>query len=196
MSHVSRRARRLVAGLTTSTMLGAVALTIGVALPGRLAAQEHQHGAAATAAPVTTVILVRHAERATEPANDPVITAEGQDRARRLLQVVKDAGVNAILTTQFQRTKLTAQPVAEALGLTPEVVAASGQSHPAEVAKHIREKLSGKTVLVVGHSNTINAIAAALGAAHPGVIEDSVYDNLYVVTLGADGKGRIIKAKF
>jgi broad specificity phosphatase PhoE len=151
---------------------------------------------AAHAAAPTTVILVRHADRGTEPANDPVITPAGQERAKRLVPVLKDAGVDAILTTQFQRTKLTAQPTAEALGITPETVAASGRDHPQAVARHIREKLAGRTVLVVGHSNTINAIAAALGAPHPGEIEDSVYDNLYIVTVLGEGKAKLIKARF
>ena len=177
-------------------LLGLALLAVPALSPAQQITKDRPEGQAAHAASPTTVILVRHAERGTEPANDPLITPEGQERAKRLVAVVKDAGVDAILTTQFQRTKLTAQPSAEALGITPEVVAASGQDHPQAVARHIREKLAGRTVLVVGHSNTINAIAVALGAAHPGMIEDSVYDNLYVVTVPAEGKARIVKAKY
>ncbi|HYD51952.1 MAG TPA: phosphoglycerate mutase family protein [Gemmatimonadaceae bacterium] len=194
------RLRRSTAALALA-LVGAVA---PLTLAGAQQAQGHAagHGAghdaehAAHLAATTTVILVRHAERAGEPAADPGITPAGEARARSLVQVVKDAGVGAIVTTQFQRTKLTAQPAAEALGITPEVVAASGQDHPQAVARYIKEKHAGKTVLVVGHSNTINAIALALGAPHPGVIEDSVYDNLFVVTFGMDGKGRLVKARY
>lgn len=150
-----------------------------------------------TAAGPTTVILVRHAERATEPASDPVITPAGEQRAQALAAALKDAGVQAILTTQFQRTRLTASPLAEALGIAAEVVEARGATHPQEVARAILSKHAGKTVVVVGHSNTVPAIAAALGAPNPGEITDTTYDNLFIVTVpAAGGKATIVKAQY
>ena len=71
-----------------------------------------------------------------------------------------------IVTTQFRRTRETAQPLAEALHITPHIVTArkgEGTAHIAEVAAAVRAQAGG-TVLVVGHSNTVMAIAAALGA--------------------------------
>lgn len=145
----------------------------------------------------TTVILVRHAERATEPANDPVITPAGEQRAQALAAALKDAGVQAIVTTQFQRTRLTAKPLADALGLAAEVVEARGATHPQEVARTVLSRHAGKTVVVVGHSNTVPAIAAALGAPGPGEIADTTYDNLFIVTVPASGgKVTIVKAQY
>jgi broad specificity phosphatase PhoE len=144
---------------------------------------------------VTTVILVRHAEKADQPANDPPLTEQGIARAQSLVQVVRDAGVTAIVTTQFQRTRLTAKPAAEALGITPDVVEARGANHAATVAGFVKEKHAGKTVLVVGHSNTIPEIVAALGAPHPGVIGDPTHDNLFIVTLD-EGKAKLVRAKY
>lgn len=189
-------ARRLIPSTSTLVRaLGLLALGGALAVPGVVRAQQRSAPATVAAAPPTTVILVRHAERAGDPSGDPALTAAGETRAKALVPVLRDAGVNAIITTQYQRTRLTAQPTAEALGITPEVVAASGQDHPAAVARYIREKHAGHTVLVVGHSNTINAIAAALGAAHPGLIDDATYDNLYIVTVGPE-KSTIVKAKY
>ena len=54
---------------------------------------------AINAAPVTTVILVRHAEKATEPAKDPPLTAEGQARAKALARILGNSGISAIFTT-------------------------------------------------------------------------------------------------
>jgi hypothetical protein len=51
-------------------------------------------------------------------------------------------------------------------------------------------------VLVVGHSNTVPAIIEALGAVRPAPICDPEYDNLYVVTIGPDGKAGVVRAKF
>ena len=151
--------------------------------------------AAAQAAPSTTVILVRHAEKAAEPANDPPLTAAGEERARDLWNAIKDAGVAAVITTQFARTKATAQPTATAAHLSPEIVQTTGPNHAQDVASAVR-KHTGQTVLVVGHSNTIPAIAEALGAARPAPICDPEYDNLYVVTIASDGKVGLVRAKF
>lgn len=143
----------------------------------------------------TTVILVRHAEKAAEPAADPPLTDAGKMRADALWLAVKDAGVQAVITTQFLRTVATAAPTASHLGITPEVVTAGGANHPAQVASAIR-KHAGQTVLVVGHSNTVPAIIAALGAKEPPAICDELYDNFYVVTIDASGKASLIHSRY
>ena len=152
-------------------------------------------GAQTPIAATTTVILVRHAEKASTPTADPPLTSAGEARARSLLAAVREAGVNAIITTQFLRTKSTAAPVAAALGITPEVVAATGATHPRDVAAAIRQH-AGQTVLVVGHSNTIPAIIAALGAREPPPICDEEYDDLYIVTVPPTGPAKLIEAKY
>ncbi|HEY7235878.1 MAG TPA: histidine phosphatase family protein, partial [Gemmatimonadaceae bacterium] len=99
-------------------MLRSIVLILIAALP--LAAQERA---------ATTVILVRHAEKAATPADDPPLTKAGQARARALAVIAHDAGVTAIVTTQFVRSRTTAEPAASALGITPEVVRAVGATH-------------------------------------------------------------------
>lgn len=142
---------------------------------------------AAQAGQATTVIVVRHAEKAAMPADDPPLTVAGEARARDLWDAVKDAGVGAVITTQFARTKSTAQPTAAALALPTEVVNAAGATPAQDVAAAVR-KHAGHTVLVVGHSNTVPAIVEALGAKRPAAICDAEYDNLYIVTIGTDGR--------
>jgi broad specificity phosphatase PhoE len=151
--------------------------------------------AASLAAQSTTVILVRHAEKAATPADDPPLTAAGEARSKALWDVVKDAGVDAIITTQFIRTKATAEPTAAMLKITPEVINASAANHPRDVAAAIR-KHAGHTVLVVGHSNTVPSIIEALGAVKPPPICDLEYDNLYIVTLGPSGKPGLVRSRF
>lgn len=107
------------------------------------------------------VILVRHAERATEPAGDPALTPAGEQRAQALVPALAGLRVNTILTTQFRRTRDTAAPLAQALGVQPRVVDAKGAAHVQAVADAVRAQ-SG-VVLVVGHSNTVTAVLAALG---------------------------------
>lgn len=60
--------------------------------------------------PVTTVFLIRHAERADEPRQDPPLTEKGVARSEALARLLSTAGVKAIYTSHFARTKLTAEP--------------------------------------------------------------------------------------
>lgn len=144
----------------------------------------------------TTVILVRHAEKAATPADDPPLTEEGRERAQVLMGIAREAGVTAIITTQFARTRETARPAAESLKITPEVIrAAAGPQHAQDVA-HAALAHQGGVVLVVGHSNTIPAIIAALGAPEPPMICDAQYDNLYVVTVPPSGAAHLIHARY
>jgi len=147
-------------------------------------------------AATTTVILVRHAEKAAEPAADPPLTVEGEARAKALVEVARDAGVTAVVTTQFERTKATARPLAAALAITPEVIDARARDHAQEVARAVLAKHAGEVVLIVGHSNTVPAIVAALGAKQPPAICDIEYDGLYVVSVPPNGPARVIRAHY
>jgi len=143
----------------------------------------------------TTVIVVRHAEKAAQPAADPPLTDAGRARADALWEAVKDAGVRAVITTQLARTIETGAPTAEHLGIKGEVVAAGGADHATHVAAAVKKHV-GETVLVVGHSNTVPAIIAALGAKEPPALCDDAYDNLYVVTMDAAGRASLIHSRY
>ena len=106
--------------------------------------------------------------------------------------------MQAIVTTQFARTRLTAMPAARGLGVDPLVIAAGGTStqHGQAVADSIRRRFAGRTVLVVGHSNTVPAIIAALGAAKPADLCDAEYDALFVVVLADDGNARSVRSRY
>ena len=107
-------------------------LLLSLALPCVPAAAVAQRPAGVAAAPatapatgVTTVIVVRHAEKADVPGGDPPLSAAGERRSLALLDALREAGVQAVVTTQLQRTRLTAAPLARALGLEPEIVPVS-----------------------------------------------------------------------
>src|SRR6185437_7476198 len=169
----------MLAPMTRSLL--ALVLLIGLRLP---------------AAAQTTVILVRHAEKAATPANDPPLTAEGEARARALAKIARDDRVTAIIMTQYLRTRETARPAAESLHIMPEVVNAGGPDHAAEVARRIRTEHAGQVVLVVEHSNTIPAIIKALGAPEPAPICDNEYDGVYTVLISATGSAVEMKSRY
>lgn len=131
------------------------------------------------------VILVRHAERADGGAgtaaamtsgNDPELSDVGKARAQKLASMLSDAGIVAIYTTEFRRTKDTAAPLAARIGVTPEVVTSKD---PSTVASKIKGHAKG-AVLVVGHSNTIPQIIKAIGGSVVTVGDDE-YDSLFFV---------------
>jgi len=132
-----------------------------------------------------TVFVVRHAERADAAAgsspmmaSDPDLSEAGKARARSLALALKDAKITAIYTTQYKRTRQTAEPLAAALGLQLSVVPA------ADLAGLIAKVKAGGNALVVGHSNTVGEIVAGLGVAEPVKLADDEYDNLLVVFAG------------
>ena len=146
--------------------------------------------------PPTVVVVVRHAEKAATPANDPPLTEAGVARAKALAAVLAGADVQAVISTPLIRTRETARPSAEARGLTIETVplAATVAEHAAAVASAVR-KHRGKTVLVVGHSNTVAAIIAALGGPNMPDLCDTEYSKLFTLIL--DGpSARLVRGSY
>lgn len=149
---------------------------------------------AALRAQATTVILVRHAEKAPAPASDPLLSDIGQARATALADALADAGVQAVIVTPFQRTRLTAAPLVEKRSLTPQVVAIS-PTHVADVARAVREH-KGQVVLVVGHSNTIPAIVGALGGPKLGDLCDAQYAQLFTLVIPEQGTPSLVRSQY
>ena len=139
----------------------------------------------ATAAP-DQVIVVRHAERAPEPKDDPALSAEGAARAELLAATLASAPVKTIITTHYRRTQETAAPLARQLGVTPTVLTIRRGEVPAHIEEVLAEVRKAKgVVLVVGHSNTVAAIVAGLSSSSPVKLCETTFANLFVVTPGA-----------
>ncbi|HEX8903591.1 MAG TPA: phosphoglycerate mutase family protein [Longimicrobiaceae bacterium] len=144
----------------------------------------------------TTVILVRHAEKFTGNPLDqnPPLSPEGWQRARDLYRLLKGRHVQAIITTQLDRTRMTARPAADSLHIVPEELDA--QTPAASVAELIRTRHAGQTVLVVGHGNTVTKIIAALGGPTLGDICDSAYSNIFTLVVPRSGTPRLTHAHY
>ena len=144
--------------------------------------------------PMTTIILVRHAEKNIEPANpDPDLSPAGQARAQELARMFGDAGIRAIYATQYKRTQETVKPLAEKIGVPATTIDAK---NTAELVKQIRAQHNGDVVFVAGHNNTVPEIIAALGGPQLPIIPETEFDNLYVVTIYRVGKAKVLKMKY
>ena len=151
-----------------------------------------------------TVFLVRHAEKEDEPRQDPPLKKEGVARSQELARLLGAAGIKTIYTSQFARTKLTADPVAAKLGLTATPISLrSNPANPrqiaeestAEVVNKIMER-PGENVLVVGHSNSIPDVIKMLGGDVVPTIDERKFDDLFIVTVYAKGKAKVTHMKY
>lgn len=131
--------------------------------------------------PTTTIVLVRHAER--PPGADPDLSPEGRQRAGDLARALERADVRAIFHTTFKRTRQTAESLAARTGvtLTEVPVAADATAHVTDVVQRMLA-FGGKTVVYVGHSNTVPAVIAALGITPAPTIPETEYNHFYIVT--------------
>jgi phosphohistidine phosphatase SixA len=132
---------------------------------------------------VTTVLLVRHAEKDMSWTGEDrltPLTARGDSRAGELLHVVREAGVSAIYTTDCVRTESTVSYAADTLRLEREVY-----NTAPDLKGHVLPGNNGDVVLVAGHSNTVGDIASEFGVSSLPEVND--YDNLFVITRRADG---------
>jgi len=150
---------------------------------------------------VTTVYLVRHAEKAAAPAADPPLLEAGIKRAEELARTLGNAGIKTIYTSQLLRTKQTGEPLAKQLGIAvttiPVKMSAANprELSPQYLAEVVERASGGGNVLIVGHSNTVPEIIKALGGDIVPTIDEAVFDDLFVVTVYAKGKAKVAHLK-
>jgi phosphohistidine phosphatase SixA len=144
-----------------------------------------------------TVILVRHAEKAQVPGNDPPLSKAGTARAEALQDALRHATVRHVIVTSRRRTTLTAADVIAARHLTPVVIPyGDGESaQVAALAAAVRRVPKGDAVLVVGHSNTVPRIIAALGGPKLPDLCDASYSTIFVLELDSSPP-RLVRAHY
>jgi broad specificity phosphatase PhoE len=145
----------------------------------------------------TTVYLVRHAEKLEGP--DPALTEAGQLRAIALRDRLAGIPLDAIYVTQWQRTRLTAEPVARARNLPVHIRSTESRSaleHAQEVVDDLIENHCGQTVLVVGHSNTVPHIIGGLTGQVMEDMDERDYDRFFQVWFGLGRSAELVQSRF
>ena len=187
------------------TFTGAVALAVLLtACAGSARETSASDGALAQAlAPgFARVVVVRHAEKAPTPANDPVLSAIGIARATALDSAVRDYGITDVVVSHLQRTRLTAAAVIARVSPTLHVVPIGGggvAAHARAVADTVRaiaQRPRHGGVLVVGHSNTVTPIVEALGGGTLRELCDSQYSQFFEVQLVVSGPSRLRRVTY
>jgi broad specificity phosphatase PhoE len=130
---------------------------------------------------VTTYYFIRHAEklRVDKTERNPNLNLKGFKRAEAWKEVFSNISFDAIYSTDYTRTKLTAKPTADSKNLPILIY------NPRDMySKAFQNQTKGKTILVVGHSNTTNVFAnKVIGFDKYQEIKDDNNSNLYIVTL-------------
>lgn len=144
-------------------------------------------GCASLAPPADTVtfVVLRHAEKTSDDPRDPNLSEAGHDRAHRLSQALQRVDLQAVYATPFRRTRQTAQPAAQGHGLPIRVYPADQDAN--EMAMRLREQHHHGTVLVIGHSNTVPGIVAALCRCAVPPLAETDYDRWFELTGPAEG---------
>ncbi|HEX6187488.1 MAG TPA: phosphoglycerate mutase family protein [Pyrinomonadaceae bacterium] len=151
-----------------------------------------------------TVFLVRHAEKADAPREDPPLLEAGTARAQSLARILGKSGIKAIYTSQYLRTRATGEPLAKQLGIASVAISLKmSPSNPRQVSsesiQEIVDKIlqtPGENALVIGHSNSVPDVIKALGGDVVPTVDEKEFDDLFVVTVYAKGKARVTHLKY
>ncbi len=126
----------------------------------------------------TKVYIVRHAEKSTQPAGDPDLTAQGRARADALADLLRGEDIRQIYSTETRRTRQTAEPLSLQTGVPVRAYAND------TLLKFLYRVLDEeKNTVIVGHSNTVLKMLDEWSLNHSiREIPDNDYDNLFVVS--------------
>jgi broad specificity phosphatase PhoE len=180
---ITRRRRPFLAPSWLPALLGVVALALAL----------YAYRCVST----TTVVVIRHAEKALGTIDDPPLAPEGEQRSERLaLMFAEPTGaghLDAIYVTNTRRTQQTAAPLAARLHLVPIVLPAADVSG---TAAHMLKEHRGGTVLFVGHSNTMPELVRELSGKQIEPIHDDDYGEIYVLSVPRFGSASLVRLKY
>lgn len=147
-----------------------------------------------------TVILLRHAEKESAPADprDPALSAAGTARAQELARLLGACGADSLFSSELKRTSATLAPLSADLSLPIETVPAG---KPTELLARLDALPPGSVAIVCGHSNTVPQVAQLLGVELTGLVTaqgtamlaDDSYDRIFLVTRPARGPAQLVE---
>ena len=141
---------------------------------------------------VSTFYLIRHSEKdRSDPNNpDPELEQKGLDRAIRWAEVFDHIALDAIYSTNYERTTMTAAPTS----VKKDIDIAFYDPNSLDI-EDFKLQNRGKQVLVVGHSNTTpNFTNSLLGIEKYEAMDDDDNASLFIVRI-VDGQATDMRLK-
>jgi broad specificity phosphatase PhoE len=138
-------------------------------------------------------IILRHAEKDTTAAGsqmmqaDPPLNSKGLERAQSLISKFRKYKISKIYSTNYNRTKSTALPLANSIGLSINNYDPRNLKAFADELKSAA--IQSKTILIVGHSNTSpRLVNILLGKELYKDLDESVYNQYWIVKINGQRK--------
>ncbi len=128
---------------------------------------------------ISTFYLIRHAEkdRSNPDDADPELTQQGLGRAMHWAEILADVELDAIYSTDYNRTSMTAAPTSVKQNIDVQYYDPRDIDIEALMADN-----EGKSVLIVGHSNTTpNLTNQLLGSEKYEGMEEDDNASLFIV---------------
>lgn len=130
---------------------------------------------------ISTFYFIRHAEKDRSNADnvDPELTQAGLGRAMHWAEILDNVQLDAIYTTDFERTSMTAAPTSVKKDITVQYY------NPDEInIEQFKADNLNKKVLVVGHSNTVpDMVNKMIGEDKYSDMDDSDNGSLFIVQI-------------
>lgn len=179
--------------------IGSLVFLLVVLLFGGACSWQGGAHAEANSQTLTTIYLVRHAEKG--EGADPDLTVEGHARSRALADRLDASAIHRLWSSDYARTRQTLAPLSTRRQLPVTLYDAHDS---AGLIRSIMDSPPGLTHVVAGHSNTVPALLDLLEAwpDAPDVskprpnLGHSEYDRLFVVTLIEGGPARVREFRY
>lgn len=160
-------------------------LIFALLLTGLISCKDDQKLSDAYVEPaVSTYYFIRHAEKIRSDSEDidPELSQKGLGRAMHWAEILNDVDLDAIYSTDYERTTMTAAPTSVKKDITVQYYDPS----TIDIEQFKIDNL-GKKVLVVGHSNsTPDFVNKMLGEEKYEAMDD--YDNGSLFIVQVTGK--------
>ena len=129
---------------------------------------------------IFTIYLVRHSEKEAAAKNprNPALSQCGEQRAESLSKFLKDVGLDAIYSSNYIRTKSTAEPTSLKKKIETQMY------NPRKLSDFASLLIERKQdALVVGHSNTTGVLAGLLVGKDIKPFKEDIYDRIYQIVI-------------
>lgn len=157
---------------------------------------EHHYVSVAAKRPrkanVSRFIFVRHCEK-DMVGQDPPLTSAGQERAKALIAALDKEPIDAIYATEFKRTQMTVQPLAESRRLPVAIVQERNEK---KFAMRLAQAHRNQSVVIASHVNVIPDVVKHLGVREPVNLEEDDYGDIFVVDVDTSGHATMTRSRF
>lgn len=139
---------------------------------------------------ITTVILIRHAER----DNFFILTDKGLKRAKALIRAVGDMEISAIYSPDLERNLDTVRPLSKHLGIDITLTPRFSNKTVDKIVGEILARHAGKVVLLVGNgSGNLRLLHRRLGGTGEGPYP---YGDLFIYMIPDQGPVKVLKSRY